>query len=83
MMYNWARSFGLAFVILTKKSVKIPDPASGSVKQKKFITEEIYDYKKAEDDSLDSESSFEAFEKVASLDEFRDRYKSLVSKINP
>ena len=50
MMYNWARSFGLAFVILTKKSVKIPDPASGSVKQKKFITEEIYDYKKAEDD---------------------------------
>ena len=32
---------------------------------------------------MDSESSFEAFEKVASLDEFRDRYKSLVTKINP
>ena len=50
MMYNWARSFGLAFVILTKESVIIPDPASGSVKNKRLITEEFYDYKKAEDD---------------------------------
>jgi hypothetical protein len=48
-----------------------------------LITEEFYDSKKAEEDSMDSKSSFEAFEKVASLDEFRDRYKSLVSKINP
>ena len=50
MMYNWARSLGLAFVILTKKSVKIPDPAFGSVLPKKFIIQEFYDYKKAEKD---------------------------------
>ena len=81
-MYNWARSFGLAFVILTKKSVKTPDPASSSVSPKKFITEEFYDYKKAEADKLNSDKSFEAFEKVASLDEFRYKYKSLVTKIN-
>ena len=81
-MYNWARSFGLGFVILTKVTRRVPVKAGSPDKLNVSNPIEVFNYQGAYDESL-KEDLYEAFEKVAIQHRFRDRYRSLVPKLQP